>query len=96
MHTIHFKAPFEKGTKVEEDGLTSISGVYASGDVVSGPSTVVEAMASGRRVARMIINAGIQKIYYQSGYADSLARELLEEAGIELQRIDFETRGECS
>ena len=44
--------------------------------------------------ARMIINAGIKKIYYQSGYADSLARELLEEAGIELQQIDSVTVGE--
>ena len=46
--------------------------------------------------ARMIINAGIQKIYYQSGYADSLAKELLGEAGIELQRIDSDHRGESS
>ncbi len=46
--------------------------------------------------ARMIINAGIQKIYYQSGYADSLAKELLEEAGIELMQIDSDNRGESS
>ena len=46
--------------------------------------------------ARMIINAGIQKIYYQSGYADSLAKELLEEAGIELMQIDSDHRGEGS
>ncbi len=42
--------------------------------------------------ARMIINAGITKIYYQSGYADTLARELLEEAGIELKQIDSDKR----
>jgi dCMP deaminase len=46
--------------------------------------------------ARMIINAGIQKIYYQSGYADSLAKELLGEAGIELKQINSDNRGECS
>jgi dCMP deaminase len=46
--------------------------------------------------ARMIINAGIQKIYYQSGYADSLAKELLGEAGIELKQINSENRGERS
>jgi len=46
--------------------------------------------------ARMIINAGIQKIYYQSGYADSLAKELLGEAGIELKQINCDNRGECS
>ena len=37
--------------------------------------------------ARMIINAGIKKIYYQSGYADALATELLAEAEIELKQI---------
>jgi dCMP deaminase len=46
--------------------------------------------------ARMIINAGIHKIYYQSGYADSLALELLGEAGIELKQITCDTRGERS
>ena len=46
--------------------------------------------------ARMIINAGIQKIYYQSGYADSLAKELLGEAGIELKQITSDNRGERS
>jgi NADPH-dependent glutamate synthase beta subunit-like oxidoreductase/Pyruvate/2-oxoacid:ferredoxin oxidoreductase delta subunit len=46
----------QRGTvKVSAGGRTNISGVYASGDVVSGPSTVVEAMASGRRAARTII-----------------------------------------
>jgi dCMP deaminase len=44
----------------------------------------------------MIINAGIQKIYYQSGYADSLAKELLGEAGIELKQISSDNRGEYS
>jgi NADPH-dependent glutamate synthase beta subunit-like oxidoreductase/NAD-dependent dihydropyrimidine dehydrogenase PreA subunit len=48
----------QRGTiKVEASGQTNIFGVYASGDVVSGPSTVVEAMASGRRAARAIIYA---------------------------------------
>jgi len=37
--------------------------------------------------AKMIINAGIAKIYYRSGYADDLAREMLAEARIELIRI---------
>ncbi|MBW2563585.1 MAG: FAD-dependent oxidoreductase, partial [Deltaproteobacteria bacterium] len=48
----------QRGTiEVEAGGQTNIFGVYASGDVVSGPSTVVEAMASGRRAARTIIYA---------------------------------------
>ena len=46
--------------------------------------------------ARMIINAGIQKIYYQSGYADPLAKELLGEAGIVLKQINSDNRGEHS
>ena len=44
--------------------------------------------------ARMIINAGIVKIYYQSGYADALAKELLGEANIELKRIESDNQGE--
>ena len=46
--------------------------------------------------ARMIINAGIERIYYQSGYADPLAIELLEEAKIELKQINSDKRGEGS
>ena len=42
--------------------------------------------------AKMIINAGIKKIYYQSGYADPLSAELLAEASIELIRIDSDQR----
>ena len=34
--------------------------------------------------AKMIINAGIRKIYYQSGYADRLSREMLDAAGVEV------------
>ena len=34
--------------------------------------------------AKMIINAGIKKIHYQSGYSDALAQEMLTEAGIDL------------
>ena len=44
----------------------------------------------------MIINAGIQEIYYQSGYADPLAKELLEEAEIELKQVRCDKRGESS
>lgn len=34
--------------------------------------------------AKMIINAGIKKIYYKSGYADYLSSEMLKEADIEV------------
>jgi NADPH-dependent glutamate synthase beta subunit-like oxidoreductase/NAD-dependent dihydropyrimidine dehydrogenase PreA subunit len=43
--------------EVTTNGVTNIPGIYASGDVVSGPSTVVEAMASGRRAAQTIIRS---------------------------------------
>jgi NADPH-dependent glutamate synthase beta subunit-like oxidoreductase/NAD-dependent dihydropyrimidine dehydrogenase PreA subunit len=39
---------------VDESFLTDIPGVYAVGDAVSGPSSVVEAMAAGRAVARLL------------------------------------------
>jgi dCMP deaminase len=38
--------------------------------------------------AKMIINAGIKKICYNSGYADSMSEEMLNEAGINLIKID--------
>ena len=34
--------------------------------------------------AKMIINAGVKKIIYQTGYADDLSREMLTEARVEI------------
>ena len=42
--------------------------------------------------AKMIINAGIQKIMYQMGYADPLSKEMLKEAQVEL--VQFDTRNQ--
>ncbi len=36
---------------------------------------------------KMIINAGIKRIYYEEGYPDDLARNMLKEAEIELVRL---------
>jgi dCMP deaminase len=36
----------------------------------------------------MIINAGIQTIYYFSGYADAMSEEMLKEAGVDVLQID--------
>ncbi len=36
---------------VDDRCLTNIEGVFATGDAVNGPTTIVEAMASGRKVA---------------------------------------------
>ena len=38
--------------------------------------------------AKMIINAGIDKIYFNEGYADAMSKEMLKEAGIELLKHD--------
>lgn len=37
--------------------------------------------------AKMLVNAGISTIYYRSGYADALAREMLAEAGIPMIQV---------
>ena len=37
--------------------------------------------------ARMIVNAGIKKIYYQNPYPDLLSKEFLKRSGIELRQI---------
>ncbi len=37
---------------------------------------------------KMLINAGIRKIYYQEGYPDDLSLQMLDEAGIELVQLD--------
>ena len=36
---------------------------------------------------KMIINAGIKKIYYKEGYPDELSKSMLQEANIELIKI---------
>ena len=38
---------------------------------------------------KMIINAGINKICYQSEYADSLAEKMLKEAGVDVIKFDY-------
>ncbi|MFO8085709.1 MAG: cytidine/deoxycytidylate deaminase family protein [Desulfobacterales bacterium] len=43
---------------------------------------------------KMIINAGIEKIFYQSGYADQLSTNMLMEAGIECTRFKPGQKGE--
>jgi len=37
--------------------------------------------------SKMIINAGIKKIYYEEGYDDALSDQLFGEAGLELVRL---------
>ena len=40
-----------------DSGQTSLEEVYAAGDVVSGPATVITAVAAGRRVAEAVLRS---------------------------------------
>ena len=40
--------------EVDEDGLSSIEGLYAGGDIVTGSATVISAMGAARRAGRAI------------------------------------------
>lgn len=39
--------------------------------------------------AKMIINSGIKTIFYESGYADTMSEEMLQEAGIEVIKLEI-------
>jgi glutamate synthase (NADPH/NADH) small chain len=39
---------------VDEDGMTSVPGIFAGGDIVRGAATVILAMGDGKRAARSI------------------------------------------
>lgn len=51
---IKFKVSGPGFVEVDEFFRTNLAGIYAAGDVVSGPSSVVDAMATGRMVARTV------------------------------------------
>jgi len=44
---------------------------------------------SGLVCTKMLINAGIKKIYYANGYPDKLSQEMLKEAKIETIHINY-------
>lgn len=41
--------------------------------------------------SKMLINAGITRIVYEGGYADDLAKEMIEESGVECCRFERST-----
>ncbi len=43
---------------------------------------------------KMIINAGVKRIYYQEGYADIMSKGMLDEVGIEVIQLDGIKEGE--
>jgi glutamate synthase (NADPH) small chain len=59
--------------EADADLATSIAGVYAGGDIVTGAATVIEAMGAGRKAARSM------KAYL--GIRDSETRDLVSGAG---------------
>ncbi len=65
-----------------ESFLTDRPGVFAGGDVVSGPNTVIEAVAAGKNAARMIYNyvtgrllKTLDKVRIPSFYIEPLTQE---------------------
>jgi len=40
--------------KVDEDGQTTVPGVFAGGDIATGAATVILAMGAGKKAARAI------------------------------------------
>ena len=46
---------------VDDNGMTNIPGVFAAGDVVSGPKTVVEAVAHTKKVSEQMIKYCLEK-----------------------------------
>ena len=59
-----------------------------------GNTPVVEIKKLNQICAKMIINAGINKIYYRSGYTDQLSQDMIQEANIELIHLDAKQQGE--
>jgi dCMP deaminase len=44
--------------------------------------------------SKMIINAGIERVVYEDGYADALARNMLKESGIKIEKFNRKRRVE--
>lgn len=54
QENLPFDLSSEHAFAVNDKYLTSIDGVFATGDAVNGPTTIVEAMASGTKVAESV------------------------------------------
>jgi dCMP deaminase len=53
-------------------------------------STIYVTHQPGLVCAKMIINAGIERVVYAGTYPDEIARGFLEEAGVELTKFEWE------
>lgn len=68
----------EAGTlKTDEQGMTTVKGVFAAGDVVTGPKTVVHAVAGTKKaVAGMLAYMGIEiPACFEDSFAEVLTAE---------------------
>ncbi len=69
----------------EADGATTLAGVFAGGDAVSGPASVIEAMAAGRRAAAAIDRYLTDKAAASTAAAEEpAALQRFERAALEL------------
>jgi glutamate synthase (NADPH/NADH) small chain len=58
----------------ENTGMSSVPGVFAGGDIVTGAATVILAMGAGRRAARGMLNyMGLQASASAKATADKTA-----------------------
>jgi glutamate synthase (NADPH) small chain len=79
----------QRGYIVADESLaTSIAGVWAGGDIVTGAATVIEAMGAGRRAAREIkayLGLRDTHVVYEPEGAGSAGKRF----GIDLQEHNF-------
>ncbi|MCX6013359.1 MAG: FAD-dependent oxidoreductase, partial [Chloroflexi bacterium] len=70
----HTKIDTGRGTfKVDTNTMeTSLKGVFAGGDCVSGPTSVIEAVAAGKRAAESIIHYLKNEDINQAGFKDTV------------------------
>lgn len=80
--------------KVDESWKTSLDGVFATGDAVRGPSSVVQAMACGREAARAVHKALSGEELQASATFRPADRDFLEIATdiVSMARVDMPER----
>ncbi|WIF96054.1 deoxycytidylate deaminase [Caminicella sporogenes] len=78
------RAELCRGTHAEQNAI--VQAAYHGVSVKD--STLYVTLQPCVLCAKMAINAGIKKIYYKGNYPDELALKILDEAGVELIKID--------
>lgn len=78
---------------VDENMMTSVSGVYAAGDCRRGPATVVEAIADAAKAAAAI--AGINYEKFASENVAESEKEYLDKKGVQSRNLAAEPDTRC-